>query len=86
MASEPKYVVEVKAVEKPPRIPSEYAEQLKGVMSAKRLAALKKEVVICPLTNSEVPFLVCFQCPSFMRRVKGVVHCSGKEPPKWPPR
>ena len=86
MTEEPKYVVEVFAVEKPDRLPSEYTEQLKGVIGPRKIAALKKEAVMCPLTNSQVPFLVCFQCPSFMRRIKGAVHCSGKEPPKWPPR
>jgi hypothetical protein len=85
MAGEPRYLVEVIEAEKPPRIPPEYTEGLKGVLSAKRISALKKEVVNCPVIGSQVPFLVCFQCPSFLRRVKGTVQCAGKDPPRWPP-
>ncbi len=86
MAEEPRYVVEVVKAEGQVRLPSEYVEQLKGVLGQKKISALKKEAVICPLLGSQVPFLVCFQCPSFLRRVKGRVHCAGREPPKWPPR
>ncbi|MFP3208972.1 MAG: hypothetical protein RXR82_04545 [Nitrososphaeria archaeon] len=85
MAGEPRYLVEVIEAEKPPRIPPEYTEGLKGVLSAKRISALKKEVVNCPVIGSQVPFLVCFQCQSFLRRVKGTVQCAGKDPPRWPP-
>jgi len=85
MAGEPRYLVEVIEAEKPPRIPPEYTEGLKGVLSAKRISSLKKEVVNCPVIGSQVPFLVCFQCPSFLRRVKGTVQCAGKDPPRWPP-
>ncbi|MFP3283709.1 MAG: hypothetical protein RXP97_06580 [Nitrososphaeria archaeon] len=86
MVEEPKYTVKVTVKDKPFRLPSGYTEQLKGMMSPKKVASLKKEAVMCPVIDSEVPFLVCFQCPSFLRRIKGVVHCAGGEPPQWPPR
>ncbi|MGC8555809.1 MAG: hypothetical protein ACP5NG_02200 [Conexivisphaera sp.] len=85
MAEGPKYIVEVVEVEKPFRLPAEYTEGLKGVISSRRISELKREAVMCPVTNSQVPFLVCFQCPSFLRRIKGTVHCAGEEPPRWPP-
>ncbi len=78
--------VKVYVKEKPFRIPREYVDQLKGVLSAKKISSLKREAVNCPVLGSEVPFLICFQCPSFMRRVKGVVYCAGGKGPRWPPR
>ena len=44
---------------------------------------MKKESVDCPVVKEEVGFLVCFLCPSFLRRVTGEVHCAGGQgPPK----
>jgi hypothetical protein len=44
---------------------------------------MKKESVDCPVVKTEVGFLVCFACPCFLRRVSGVVDCSGCDgPPK----
>jgi hypothetical protein len=81
-----RYEVGVVVKDKPFRIPKEYTEQLKGVLSAKKISSLRREAVQCPVLGIEVPFLVCFQCPSFIRRVKGVVYCAGNEPPNWPPK
>ena len=39
---------------------------------------MKREYVECPLANRKVSFLECFTCVSFIRRIKGVVHCSGE--------
>ena len=37
----------------------------------------------CPVVKGEVGFLICFACPSFVRRVTGEVHCAGGNgPPK----
>ncbi|HEY6283864.1 MAG TPA: hypothetical protein VIW22_08075 [Nitrososphaerales archaeon] len=49
------------------------------------MSKMKKESVNCPVVNKEVAFLVCFACPSFLRRVKGVVDCAGGKgpPPEW---
>lgn len=82
---ETRYEVKVYKRDKAFRIPKEYTEELKGALSSKKITALKKEAVNCPVARLEVPFLVCFACPSFIRRVKGVVHCAGLEAPKWPP-
>jgi hypothetical protein len=78
-----KYEVPIFAVEKPARIPREVTTQLKGVVSGKVMGRMKKEAVRCPVVNDEVTFLVCFTCPSFLRRVKGVVHCAGLNPPTY---
>jgi hypothetical protein len=78
-----KYVVKVREAPKPKRIPKEVSTQLKGVAGAKAIARMKKESVDCPVEKAEVGFLVCFLCPSFVRRVTGEVHCAGTQgPPK----
>ncbi|MDJ0270373.1 MAG: hypothetical protein NXY59_07505 [Aigarchaeota archaeon] len=59
--------------------PEAAAAVLKGAVSSKMLSRMKKEYVTCPVVNADVPFLDCFACVSFIRRVKGVVHCAGLE-------
>jgi hypothetical protein len=76
-----KYEVPVLAVAKPAKVPKEVTSELKGVVSGKMISKMKKEAVHCPVVKDDVTFLVCFTCPSFLRRVKGVVHCAGTEPP-----
>jgi len=76
-----KYVVKIREAANPKRIPKEVSAQLKGVASAKAVARMKKESVDCPVVNQEVGFLVCFACPSFVRRVTGEVNCAGTTPP-----
>ncbi len=85
LSNDYKFVVKVQELSKPKRIPKEVSAQLKGVASAKAIARMKKEGVDCPVTNSEVGFLVCFVCPSFVRRVTGEVHCAGGQgpPQEW---
>jgi hypothetical protein len=78
-----KYEVPIITVEKPAKIPKEVTTQLKGVVSGKMMARMKKEAVHCPLVEDDVTFLVCFACPSFLRRVKGVVHCAAVQPPPY---
>ena len=78
-----KYEVPIYDVEKPAKVPKEVTGQLKGAVSAKMIAGMKKEAVKCPVVDDEVTFLVCFTCPSFLRRVKGVVHCAGIQPPPY---
>lgn len=82
MSLETKYKVEVLHPEKPKKVPKEVAQELKGVASGKMMARMKKESVNCPVVKSEVAFLVCFACPSFIRRVSGVVDCAGQQGPK----
>ena len=76
-----KYLVKVHEATKPKKIPKVVSVQLKGVAGAKAIARMKKESVDCPVLNAEVGFLVCFLCPSFVRRVTGEVHCAGVQPP-----
>ena len=81
MSVDYKFVVKVKEAVKPKRIPKEVSTQLKGVASPKATARMKKESVDCPVVKDEVGFLICFACPSFVRRVSGEVHCAGGDGP-----
>jgi len=85
MSADVKFKVEIMQLEKPKRVPKVVGEQLKGVASGKMISKFKKEAVNCPVLNKELAFLVCFACPSFVRRVSGVVDCAGREgpPDEW---
>jgi hypothetical protein len=85
MSAETKFKVQIYPSQKAKRVPKAVSEQLKGAASAKAISKMKKESVDCPVVKKEVAFLVCFACPSFLRRVKGVVDCAGGEgpPPEW---
>ena len=72
-----KYVVEVTVPEKSPLTPKQFVQDLKGVVSGKQLARMKKEAVDCPVLAKPVSFAQCFACPNFIRRVKGKVDCRG---------
>lgn len=76
---ETRYLVEIKTAEKPLKLESGVLESLKGIVGAKQINRMKKEYVLCPMKDGEVPFLYCFNCVSFIRRVSGTVHCEGKE-------
>jgi len=78
---ETRFTIEVRLADRPFRVPKEVSEEIKGVLSRKMLSRMKKEYVECPIAKDRVPFLICFVCPSFIRRVKGVVHCKGEEGP-----
>jgi hypothetical protein len=39
---------------------------------------MRREWISCPVFRKDLPFLVCFNCPNFIRRVKGVVDCAGQ--------
>jgi hypothetical protein len=84
VSSDYKFKVKVFESQKPKKIPKSLSEELKKArLGAKSLARMKKESVDCPVVSQEVGFLVCFSCPSFVRRVMGVVDCAGAEaPPK----
>lgn len=81
MEQDPKYKVPVFVSSSPRKVPKAVTGELKGAVSQKMISNMKKESVNCPVVNKEVAFLVCFACPSFLRRVKGIVDCLGKEPP-----
>lgn len=83
MSLETKYKVNIYPSPKPKKVPKAVSDGLKGAASAKAMSRMKKESVDCPVVKQEVAFLVCFACPSFIRRVTGVVDCAGLEgPPK----
>ncbi len=81
MSADYQFVVKVKEATNPKRVPKEVSTQLKGVASPKAVARMKKESVDCPVVKQEVGFLICFACPSFVRRVTGEVHCAGGNGP-----
>ena len=83
MAVDYKYLVKVYPSPKPKKVPKLVSDELKGSAGAKAIARMKKESVDCPVVEREVAFLICFACPSFLRRVTGEVHCAGGVgPPK----
>ena len=85
MSQETKFKVNIYDSPKPRRVPKIVSEELKGAASAKAMSRMKKESVNCPVASKEVAFLVCFACPSFLRRVSGVVDCAGGHgpPQEW---
>jgi hypothetical protein len=85
VSAETKFKVNIYASEKPKKVPKVVSDELKGAASAKAISRMKKESVDCPIVHKEVAFLVCFACPSFLRRVSGVVDCAGGQgpPQEW---
>lgn len=77
-----KYSVPVKSCSKPVKYREEDLEVLEGAIGKKLLSRLKREVVPCPVLEEEVPFLTCYSCPSFLRRIRGIVHCLGERGPR----
>jgi hypothetical protein len=83
VSQDTKFKVKVYDSAKPKKVPKAVTGELKGAASAKAISRMKKESVDCPVVGGEVAFLVCFACPSFLRRVSGVVDCAGGQgPPK----
>jgi hypothetical protein len=85
MSQDYKFVVKVYPSSNPRKVPKAVGAALKGAASGKAIARMKKESVDCPVVKKEVGFLVCFACPSFLRRVTGEVHCAGGQgpPQEW---
>lgn len=83
MSQDTKFKVDIYPSIKPKKVPKVVTDEMKGAASGKAISRMKKESVNCPVVSKEVAFLVCFACPSFLRRVKGVVDCAGGQgPPK----
>lgn len=76
---EARYIVKVMSSEKSIRVDKEVVEQLKNSLGSKMIQKMKKEYVECPIANKKISFLECYSCTSFIRRVKGEVHCAGIE-------
>jgi hypothetical protein len=72
-----RFVVDVKELSKALSVPKESVQALKGVVGGKMLSRMKKESVDCPVRNTTIPFILCFSCDNFLRRVKGKVDCKG---------
>ncbi len=85
VSGDTKFKVDIFPASKPKKVPKVVSDELKGGASGKAIARMKKESVNCPVVNKEVAFLVCFACPSFLRRVSGVVDCAGGQgpPQEW---
>ncbi|MCL5672000.1 MAG: hypothetical protein JRM97_07860 [Nitrososphaerota archaeon] len=85
MSQDTKYKVNIYPSPKPKKVPKAVSGELKGAASGKSIARMKKESVDCPVVKKEVAFLVCFACPSFLRRVIGTVDCAGGQgpPAEW---
>lgn len=81
MSADAKFQVKVYVSPKAKRVPKAVSEELKGSAGPKAIARMKKESVDCPVVKKEVAFLVCFACPSFLRRVSGAVDCAGGSGP-----
>jgi len=82
MANPPKYFVKILEREKAFNVSKEITASLKGVVSGKMMSRMKHESVQCPVINEELSFLECFACESFIRRIKGEVHCAGLKGPR----
>ncbi len=76
---EVKYFVKVMDAGKSLRISKEVSEAVKNTIGGRMMQKLKKEYVDCPVAGRQIPFLECFLCVSYIRRVKGEVHCAGLE-------
>ena len=85
MSQSTKYQVQIFTPPKPKKVPKAVSQELKGGASPKMISKMKKESVDCPVVKKEVAFLICFACPSFLRRVSGVVDCAGGggPPSEW---
>jgi hypothetical protein len=79
MARTSLYRVVVQQGQKALRVDAAIVEQLKKTLSNKMITKMKKEYVDCPVAGQQVPFLLCYNCVSFIRRVQGIVDCEGKE-------
>lgn len=77
MSEQKKLVVDIIKCDKPLRVPVEVQKEIKGAVSSKMIAVMKKEKIFCPVENIDKPFLICFTCQNFYSRVKGKVYCSG---------
>ena len=71
-----KYKVEVKVLSKALPIDKEVSDEFKGIGS-RVFSRMRKEAVECPVEARIVPFLKCFTCRNYIRRVRGIVDCKG---------
>lgn len=67
--------INVIKVNKTVPIPREVSEEIKQLGLERKVRFMKKEVVLCPLSQKEQSPLICITCNYFVKRVKGVVYC-----------
>jgi hypothetical protein len=73
-----KFEVEVVKLDKALKINAELLKDLKQArLSRKMIAEMRREAVECPILGKQVPFLQCYNCRNFVRRVRGRVYCRG---------
>jgi len=68
--------LEVRALDRAPPVPKEALDTIKGLISGKKLAKMRREVVDCPVRGKPVSFIECFSCERFIRRIRGKVTCA----------
>lgn len=73
-----KYEVPVIELQRAMRVPRELTERMKGGISKSMIRKLKRQAVDCPVMGKRVAFLMCYFCPNFVRRVRGIVYCKGE--------
>ena len=71
--------ISVKKVERSTRIPKEIREEIKRLGIERKVKFMKKELLLCPLSNKEQSPMICMVCEYFTRRVRGVIHCKYPE-------
>ena len=71
--------IEIRTLERALPVPKECLQSMKGVMSGKKIAKMKKEALDCPVKGKPISFVECFACKYFFRRVKGKVTCGATE-------
>ncbi|MEM4444747.1 MAG: hypothetical protein QXJ21_05245 [Thermofilum sp.] len=75
-----RYEVAIERLDVPLKVDKELARHVKetlGKVPRKMLSEMEKEAVQCPVLRKQVPFLQCYTCRNFVRRVRGMVHCKG---------
>ncbi|RLE63572.1 MAG: hypothetical protein DRJ49_01540 [Thermoprotei archaeon] len=75
---EAKYIVRVEREERGVRIPREVMRELRKYLKPSIIRRFRNDVVMCPVKRDRVPFLLCYNCRNFVRRVMGEVHCRGE--------
>src|SRR5690349_17821662 len=86
-----KHLVQIKPVEKAPKLTDEAKKDLQSVgmmddkgklklkgVSPKMLKRMKQEAVDCPVLGKEIAFVQCYVCRNFHSRVTGKVYCKGE--------
>lgn len=77
MPADHRYEVPVKRLERAIRVKAAIKKKLEETLGKSTVRKLAKDAVDCPVLGKEVSFIICYSCPNFVRRYRGVVHCKG---------